>query len=516
MSLRDYLAVLHRRKWIVIATVFVMMAGAAAYSLQQEPLYRAEAEVLLNTQDATAALSGAAPASSSTEASRVIQTQADLARAPAVMAAAVQTAEVPISASAFQDQSSVTASPDSDLLEFQVDFNDPSRARDLANSYAREFVRYRETLDTASLRRARRGVEDRIRELAEAGDEESALYQKLASKSEELKVLSALQTSHAVVVKTAGTAPKVQPKPIRDLVIAGVIALIVGVGLALAWDALDTKPRSALEIAQRLGLPLLGRIPRSPFRNEGPLVMFEAPDGVEAEPFRMLRANLDLAGVDLGFQSVIVTSALQDEGKSTTIANLAIASARAGRDVVLVDLDLRRGDIGRLFGVTERYGITDVVRGAVSVGAALVPIFINDDGFAAVQGDAAVSSAERPGSLRILPTGVLPPDPGDLVLSDAVASILDELDGTGDLVVVDAPPFLQAGDALAISSLVDAVIVVARIGIRRPTLDELSRTLDRISADKLGVVVTGGTLGQGDYPGYYGPVRPPAGKRPLI
>jgi len=513
MSLRDYLAVLRRRKWIVIAVLIVMVAAAAVYSLQQSPLYRGESQVLLNLQDAAAALSGAPSASSSVEASRVIQTQADLARAPAVMTSTVRSSGVPISASEFRDQSSVTTSPDSDLIQFQVDYEEPDGARSLANAYAREFVNYREELDTASLHRARRGVEQRLQELEAAGDQDSALYQKLASKSEELKVLSALQTSHAVVVKTAGTASQVQPMLIRNLIVALVVALILGVAIALARDAIDTRPRSALEIAQRLGLPLLGRIPRSPHR-AGPLVMFTTPDGSLAEPYRMLRANIDLVSADLDYQSVIVTSALADEGKTTTTANLAVASARAGRDVILVDLDLRRGELDRIFGVAGRYGITDVAQGAIGVRDALAPVRISADGVAAGESRGTRPSRVRTGSLQILPTGMLPPDPGDLVLSDEVASILDELDAMEGLVIVDTPPLLLAGDALAISSLVDAVVVVARIGVRRPTLDELSRTLDRISADKLGVVVTGGTLGEDDHPGDYGPVRSAAVQRP--
>ena len=120
---------------------------------------------------------------------------------------------------------------------------------------------------------------------------------------------------------------------------------MLGVGLAFGIDALDTRVRSATEIGERLGLPLLARVPPPPkgFAKENRLVMLAQPTGTSAEAFRMLRTNLDFATLeDVDVRTILVTSAVEQEGKSTTAANLALAEARAGRRVALVDLDLRR------------------------------------------------------------------------------------------------------------------------------------------------------------------------------
>jgi Mrp family chromosome partitioning ATPase/capsular polysaccharide biosynthesis protein len=507
MSLRDYLTILYQRKWVVLPIVVAVLAAALVYSALQTPSYRAQAQVLLSRQDASSALSGAAPANPE-DAARESQTQADLARVPAVVRATLETAKVPISIGAFLDQSSVTSSPNSDLIEFTVNYRTPTGARRLVNAYAGEFVRYRKSLDTASLRRARRGVEERLNDLSAAGQESSAIYQKLASKSEELRVLLALQTSHAVVVRTASSASRTQPNVARNGFLAAIVGLMLGVGIALVWNAIDTRPRSALEIAANLELPLLGRLPEAPpnIRKKNRLVMLAEPDGAAAEPFRMLRANLDLVGVDKQFRSIMVVSATQEEGKSTTIANLAVTAARAGRRVVLMDLDLRRGDLDDLFGVADSPGITDVVLGELSLAEARVSIDVHPEEAASEPDRRSRTAKGSSGSLHVLPVGTPPPDPGDFVLSETVAGMARQLAYGVDLVLVDAPPLLQTGDAMAISRLVDAVAVVVKLGIGRSALDELGRTLQPLPAAKLGVVVTGDDFGQSQYAGYYGSI----------
>jgi Mrp family chromosome partitioning ATPase len=293
---------------------------------------------------------------------------------------------------------------------------------------------------------------------------------------------------------------------------------MLGVGLAFARDALDTRMRSAPEIAERMKLPLLGRLAKPPKhlhkRNE--LVMLAEPHSPASEAFRVLRTNLELSNIDRHARTIMVTSAVQDEGKSTTIANLAVAAARAGRDVVLVDLDLRRADIDQLFGITDQAGITGVALGWLSLTNALVPIDLNADGDALlIPSQLASGEDESSGSLKILPAGLLLSDAGDFVVSETVGEILAQLRETADLVLIDAPPFLQTGDAMAITARVDAVVLVIRLDVRRPVLDELSRTLDQSMAHKLGIVVTDDNFEQSYYGGFYGsePARNNGGAR---
>jgi Mrp family chromosome partitioning ATPase len=506
VNLRDYLQILGRRKWLVILVTVAIPGAVVGYSLQQDPAYRASAEVLLSRQDIAGALSGTPDTSGAQDADRDARTQSELARVPAVAQPAIAAARVPVSLDEFLENSSVTSSANSDLLRFEVEHGTRPGARRLVNAYARAFARYREALDTSSLRRARRGVATRLRRLDESGQRTSALRRNLEVKDEELRVLQALQTSHAAVVRTAESATKVRPKPVRNGILALVLALMLAVGLAFLRDTLDTRMRSAQEIAERLKLPLLARLPKPPrhLRKQNQIVMLAEPHGSAAEAFRVLRTNLDLVNVDGGVRTIILTSAVQEEGKSTTIANLGVVAARAGRRVVLVDLDLRRGDLDQLFGLANQPGITDVALGEVSLRDALVSIDVNPDGDVLLARGQMASAPSDAGSLEILTAGWFPADTvGDFVVSDAVADILAQLGELADLVIVDAPPFLQTSDAMALAARVDALVVVTRLGVRRPTLDELNRTLTQSVAKKLGLVVTGDEF-EHSYYGYYG------------
>jgi capsular exopolysaccharide synthesis family protein len=477
-SLRDYAQILRRRKWLLLACALLIPAAAVALSLKQPASYRATAEVLLNRQDLSAALSNSSDSSSGQDPGRYASTQAELARVPAVADAAIRQSKVSVPLKDFLGDSSVSTSPDSDLLEFQVDHSSRSGARDLVNGYARAFVGYRRGLDTDALKRAQRDVDARLRSIEEAGDRQSALYRSLSAKADELRTLLAVQTPHAILVRTADSAAQTQPKPVRNGLLALVIAIGLGGALAFLLDSLDTRVGSAVDIAEALKLPLLARLPRPP--RQGGIVMLGEPDTPAAEAFRVLRTNLELVNLERDARTIMVASAVPEEGKSTTIANLAVAAARAGKTVVLVDLDLRRGDVDHLFGIVDKPGVSDVALGRLNVPDALVPIEIRSEG-----------SRQSTGSLHVLPAGHLPPSAGEVAASERIGDILAEVSAQADLTLIDAPPFLQVGDAMALSARAEGVIVVTRLDVRQPVLDEIRRALDRFRAVPLGVVVTG-------------------------
>jgi non-specific protein-tyrosine kinase len=231
--------------------------------------------------------------------------------------------------------------------------------------------------------------------------------------------------------------------------------------------------------------------------------MLEEPASHRAEAFRIVRANLDFVTLDRDVRTIMVTSALEQEGRSTTIANVAIALARAGKHVVLVDLDLRHPALGRVFGVNGP-GLTEVVLGHVPLEEALSPIMLTD---AAARGRRfawrrrrngnGALTREPLGKLEMLPSGPIPPDPGEFVSSPALGRILHALRGRADVVLVDAPQALRIGDVITLSSRVDGIVVVARSKVlRRQTLAELNRVLAPASTRLLGVVVTGEREGE--------------------
>jgi succinoglycan biosynthesis transport protein ExoP len=505
-SLTDYLAVLRRRLWLVLLVAVLVPALAVYLSTRQAELYESSADVLVTKENFASALSGV-PAVYE-DPYRYIQTQLEVARAPELARHTLDSAGLQDRpAGALLGSSSVAGKADSDVLIFRVTDPDPATATKLATAYARQYTLYRNDLDTSSIKRALREVSARIAEFESLPDRDSPLYESystLISRREQLRTMDALRTASARVIRPAEFAAQVQPQPVRNGVFGLGLGLILGIGLAFLFHALDTRVRSADEVADRLGLNLLGRIPapRGRGRKKQKLAMLADSHGPMAESFRLIRTNVEFVNLERGASMVMVSSAVQGEGKSTTAANLAVAFASAGKKVVLVDLDLRRPVLEDLFQLGSSPGVTDVVLGYSSLEEALQRIAVSD-----VAPDWAIESngrsASTKGSLEVLGAGLPPPAPAEFLLTDALARLLQDLRDRADLVIIDAPPLLHVGDARALMPRVDAVLLVIRLNtIRRQTLTELRRVIDSSPAATLGFVVTG--TGEGEqYYGYY-------------
>jgi Mrp family chromosome partitioning ATPase len=341
-------------------------------------------------------------------------------------------------------------------------------------------------------------VQQRISSLSGS---DSVLHRTLVEKDQQLATMEALQGSNASVVQAADRTVLVQPRLVRNTVLGLAFGLLVGVGLAFLWEALDTRINSADEIGALLDRPLLGRLaaPNRSLRAEDSLVMLADPRDLGAEAFRMLRTNFDFVRLGRDVKTIMFTSSVASEGKSTTVANLAVALATAGRRVALVDLDLRRPYLWRFFDLGGVPGITQVALGEVPLAAAarsvpLPRVFLpyppgstNGNG----TGDGNGGGTHR-GGLFVFGTGPVPPNVGEFVGSKVVAAIIKSIRDSVDVVLIDAPPLLQVGDAQALSRSVDGIVVITRIGVvRRPMLVELRRTLDLSSARVLGFIATG-------------------------
>jgi Mrp family chromosome partitioning ATPase len=305
----------------------------------------------------------------------------------------------------------------------------------------------------------------------------------------------------------------VQPRPTRNAILGLFLGLVIGIALAFLREALDTKVRTSDEIARKLDLPILARIPAPPkqLRNANRLAMLADPDGTSAEPFRLLRTNVEFANLEPRARTMMVTSALEEEGKSTTVANLAVSFARSGKRTILVDLDLRRPYQHRFFPLGRRPGLTDIALRHVSIEETLAPYPLTDGPSWSRRGREAGNGVVKiAGTLEVVGTGPLPPNPGEFLGSHVVDEILDELAGRADLVLIDTAPLLSVGDALALSAKVDAMLLVARIDrLRRPVVRELQRTLAASPAKALGLIVTAAdadeSYGYGSYyKGYSG------------
>jgi polysaccharide biosynthesis transport protein len=500
-ALQQYLQMLRRRKWVVLQALILTPLAAAFLSLRQQPQYQATASVLLGDETIASVLAGSADSAS---ADRIAQTQADIARTPEVLRGAIAQVRGAgnVTVDALLKRSSVSPRTNSDVLDFRVKDESASRAEALATSYAQQFVAFRSRLTLNALERARTQVERRLDELKARGAGAATLAP-LVKREHDLLSAEASSGSQPLLLRRATESDRVRPHPVRNIVLGVMLGLALGVGLAALWDALDTRVRSVAEIRDLLTLPLLGRVRTPSRRGTGALVMQTDPYGREAEAFRILRANLDFANVDRSARAIMLTGAVDGEGRSTTVANLAVACALAGRRVVLADLDLRHPSIGRFFALDGRPGLTDVALGHVALEDALAPIALR------ARPESDRTPLERPldprGSLEVLPAGPAPLDSGEFVGSRAVQDVLEALEQRADLVLVDAPPLLPVGDARTLSATVHALVVVTNLEFaNRPMLEELRRVLDACPTRVLGFVATGVDETQDDhYGGFY-------------
>ena len=510
-SLRDYSRVLWRRRMTLLVVAVLVPAVAVAMAVRQSPVYQADAQVLLSGDNLAATLTGVDSTSLFTDPVRVAETQAELASVPAVAeGVAKRNPDLRLSPGEILAAVSVTAASDADILVVSAENGDPIVAAQLAAAYAREYTRYRRTIDTAAIARALTEAEDHLGQLRSQGQGGTPLYSSLADKVQTLRTMEALQTSNASVVQTPSGAAKVSPKPMRNGVLGLALGLILGIGLAFLREALDTRMRTADEIARALHLTLLGRLSEPPRKlaSRDELVTVAEPSSAASEAFRVLRTNLDFANIERRARAILVTSALEAEGKSTTAANLAATLARAGRSVILVDCDLRRPSVHTFFGLNQQLGVTTVALGHASLEEALCPVILDREGLPVrrnPQANGNGSHGHPDGLLHVLPAGPVPPDPGEFVETGAVARLLDELQSRAQIVIVDTPPLLSVGDALTLSSRLDGMLLVTRLSrLRRPMLRELQRALEMTTCAKLGFVVTGAEAEEGYGGGAYG------------
>lgn len=469
--------------------------------------YDASATVLLNRQSQGVSEIGDP---SLWDPARTIRTQAQLARLPEVATRVVEASRLSDRDEAsFLASSSVSSDEENDFLVFHVRDGDPEIATRLANLYASKYIEYRAELETQALREAEQQLAEQLEQLRRQGvAPTSNAYQSLITRQQQLKTAETLQASKSLLVRPAAGAGLVGSQEGRTLLLALGLGLILSIGLAFIVEALDTRVRSVDELVRMLALPLLGTIaaPARNLRRGRKLVMLDEPDNPAAEPYRMLRATLEMAK-PADCRVLMVTSAVEGEGKSTTAANLAVAMARAGQHVVLVDLDLYRPGLEHSFRLPARPGLTEAASGKVGLDDAIrsVPLRPTSAVSLALADDPGVASLNghrRTGKLEVLTRGNPPESPGEFIATPDFQALLERIRQRADMVIVDGPPLLLSGDGLMLSSRLDALLVVARINVlKERDVQELERILSSCPAAKLGLVVTGAVAPAGGY--YY-------------
>jgi Mrp family chromosome partitioning ATPase/capsular polysaccharide biosynthesis protein len=502
-ELKGYLALLWRRKWIVIPFVILVPLVAHFATSKGTTRYEASAQVLFNRQSANVSGLGDPLLF---DPARTIRTQADIARLPAIARRVIKAAKLDWAPSDFLAESSVVSSDQIDLLTFHVNDVDPDRATLLTNLYAEKYIEYRRQLDTTALDEALNILNPQIKALRKQGLENTGGYAALVERQQQLQTAATLQKSNALLVRQATGAGPVGTQTRRTDLLALAAGIILALGLAFLVDMFDTRFRTGDELAAELRLPLLGGLDEPQWiRRRGGLVTLEAPESAGAEMFRILRSTLDVAPQLEDGRAMMVTSALDGEGKSTTAANVAVAMARAGRHVVLIDLDLRRPNLERLFNLPPGPGVTEVLQGKVPLDEAVARVSLvrrPRDSYRLGpslgvelgwrRDPARQNGAGTGGVLEVVRAGAPIASTADFLLTPLLDEVLTHLRSRADLIVVDGPPLLLSADALTLSSKVDALLLVARVrALRREHVGQLRRLLAVSPATKLGLVVIG-------------------------
>jgi len=493
-TLGDFVQVLRRRWWIIALVVVIALVSAYAYSKHQSPAYRANADVRLNSQSITQVLNNPQIVTP-TLAAITVANETLVAQDAPVIAATTKKAGLNETVQQFLSHSSVTGDPTNAILTFSSDASNGPRAREIANDWAAAYKSAADLRDKVALGKSL----DQLNKLQKSQQRQlqrltgsQATAQVLLMRGTADKISAAKSLLQSVdgnrQVSPANTSTKVRPRTGRNLAAGLGLGLILALVIVGIIEALDTRVRRSEEVGEVLGLPLLSRIPTPRKNQQGRLAMIDDDDQHYSEAYRKLRVNLDFANIRQAAKKILVTSALEQEGKSTTVANLAVAMARAGRHVVLVDLDLRAPSLHTFFGLGGAAGLTEIALDHAHLEDALYHVPI----------------VGASGRLDVVPVGSIPQRPADFLESPAVDAVLTELEERADVVLIDSAPLLPVSDSIALSSKVDALVVVVAAGLKRNVMGELQRALGACQAPCLGFVLTGAERDTDDYYGGYG------------
>ncbi len=260
---------------------------------------------------------------------------------------------------------------------------------------------------------------------------------------EELALRQKATHDPVLVIAPAAPAVQVAPKKLNNLVYASLVGLMLGLCFALLQEFLDDRINSPEDARRIVGTPALGYVPMIE-NEEARLLSGSRSGGSVLESYRVLRSNVRFAAVDTPIHSLLITSTVPGEGKSVTAYNLAVAMALDGRNVILVDTDLRRPTMHEKAKVAQQPGLTNVLVGHTSL-------------------EDAIKETNIPG-LRVLPAGPLPPNPAELLNSQAMKQLHKALKDQADIVIFDSPPCLATADAQVMAAETDGVLYVVQFG----------------------------------------------------
>jgi capsular exopolysaccharide synthesis family protein len=451
VELRDYITVL-RKGWVLILVLALIgVAAAAGYSLLKKPLYSTSAQVFVSTQT-----SGSASdlAQGNTFTQQRVLTYSNLVTTPIVLLPVISSLKLDMTTDQLAGMISSTAPTSTTLIAITVEGTNPVQAADIANAASQSLTNVVQNI--------------------EATDADGQSTVKLTR------------------VKQADVPSKpISPNVPVNVALGLLVGLALGVGIAVLRETLDNRVRTELDVEKISEKPVVGGIAFDSKASERPLIVQVDPRSPRAESFRTLRTNLQFLDLGTGSRTFVMTSSMQSEGKSTTVANLAIALDSAGFRVILIDADLRRPRVAEYMEVEGNAGLTDVLIGRAEL----------ED----------VAHPWGRGNLVVLPAGPIPPNPSELLGSRAMQDLIERLEGEFDYVLFDAPPLLPVTDAAILSKKASgAILAVASGKTHKGQLAAAVASLENVGAPIAGFVITmmpvkgPGAYGYGRYGYGYG------------
>jgi capsular exopolysaccharide synthesis family protein len=514
LELRQYVRILWRWAWLIVLAA--VLAGSIAFVASQltVPIYEASTTVLINQAPA----SSASPDYNSLLASeRLAMTYSELLRKRPVLEAVITNLKLNTDPKTLVEHIRVNTVRDTQLIELTVEDISPQRAADIANEIVRVFSqqnreqqasRYADSKQNLlqELAKVQADVDrtqarlDEIKtpttpgQVAEQERLQALLaqyrssYTTLVDSFEQVRLAETQATDDVRVVEPAQPpgAP-VRPRILMNTLLGAIVGAMLAVGMVFLIEYLDDSVKSSDQVEGLIGVSTLATIARID-GSEPPdkLVTVTTTRSPTAEAYRILATNIEFSAVDTPIRTIVVTSSGVREGKSTTVANLAIAIAQTGKRVILVDTDLRRPSLHKFFGRTNLRGLT----------TALLQHKVDPTS------DYLVLTAVD--NLRLMPSGPLPPNPPELLGSQRMNELIEELKSHADVVLFDSPPLLGIVDATLLAHASDAtLLVVLAASTRTEALTHAKDQLVQSGAHLLGVVLNHVSVRPGKYYDYY-------------
>ena len=486
VDLRDYIAILRRQRWLILLFAGLGLFGALLRAAFSTPVYSSTAEVLVSPISADPSGGDGSEVSLETEREVVLSTAVAILAKERSGAAARPTALL--------EHVTVEVPPETQVLQISFSHPDPASARTGASAFAEAYIEFRTRQALNAILRVSESLQQRIadyeEEISAANDaiaaaapgspeerdaqlQRNVLVNQLTVAQNQLAGVTSQPIDPGQIIGRPAlpTSPSSPNVPL-NVALGLFFGLFTGAALGLVRDRLDDRLRGPGELERLAGAPLLAVLPdvRADTEDDAVLAAMAEPNGLPSEAYRRLRGAVQLISRAQPLRTLIVSSPLEGEGKTTTAVNLAVAFAQTGRQVILVSADLHRPRVHEFFGLETEPGLTDVLSGERSL-----PEIVQDPGI---------------DNLRVIVSGQAAPRSHELLDPDRIGGLFGELREAADLVILDTPPILAVADTILLTPHADAVLLVAREGkTTRPGVVQAREDLERAGAALLGCVL---------------------------